>query len=424
MTDSALKGTPGKVVYQRAQDGTAIPGTDEVDQPTVNGSDVRLTIDADLQWYAQNQIANMVTRARPLSGYVVVQEVKTGKLRAVASYPTFDPARRRQDRRRRARPTTRSRTSTSRGPPARSCRCRRPSRRSVVQPTTPAHRPQPAAPLRHVVQGRRRPPDAEPHGRRRPRRVEQHRHHAGDREGAPQTMYDYFRKFGIGSKSGVGYPGESARPPRQARGLERLAALHRSCSGRATPGQRDPGRRGLPDHRQRRRPHPAEPRREHHRRRRHGDAGRRSQQGVRVVSKDTATKVSQMLEEVVGADGTGLRGQDRRATGSPARPARPTATTPPSAATAASPPRSSGTRRPTTRSIVVAVIAADVRSRATSAGYARRPVFKDVMTYALQKAQIPPTGSAAPVIPLNVGGRGLGPERPGGPATVRSKRTR
>jgi cell division protein FtsI (penicillin-binding protein 3) len=29
------------------------------------------------------------------------------------------------------------------------------------------------------------------------------------------------------------------------------------------------------------------------------------------------------------------------------------------------------------------------------------PVFKDVMTYALQKAQIPPTNSAAPVIPLN-----------------------
>ena len=92
MADSALKGTPGKVVYQRAQDGTAIPGTDEVDQQTVSGSDVRLTIDADLQWYAQNQIANMVTQSQAMSGYVVVQEVKTGKLRAVASYPTFDPA--------------------------------------------------------------------------------------------------------------------------------------------------------------------------------------------------------------------------------------------------------------------------------------------------------------------------------------------
>ena len=87
----ALKGTPGKLVYQRAQDGTIIPGTETEDTAPANGADVHLTIDADLQWFAQNQIANMVTQSQALSGYVVVQEVKTGKLRAVASYPTFDP---------------------------------------------------------------------------------------------------------------------------------------------------------------------------------------------------------------------------------------------------------------------------------------------------------------------------------------------
>ena len=41
-----------------------------------------------------------VNETKALSGTVVVQDVKTGKLLAVASYPTFDPNRRRQDRRR------------------------------------------------------------------------------------------------------------------------------------------------------------------------------------------------------------------------------------------------------------------------------------------------------------------------------------
>ena len=43
------------------------------------------------------------------------------------------------------------------------------------------------------------------------------------------------------------------------------------------------------------------------------------------------------------------------------------------------------------------------------------PVFKDVMTYALQKAQIPPDQLGRPRDPAQLGGRGLGPQRPGGP---------
>ena len=73
------------------------------------------------------------------------------------------------------------------------------------------------------------------------------------------------------------------------------------------------------------------------------------QQGVRVVSKDTATKVSQMLEEVVGPHGTGLKAKidGYRVAGKTGTADR---YDPRSAATAASPPRSSGMRRRTTRS--------------------------------------------------------------------------
>ena len=50
-----------------------------------------MTIDSDLQWFAQNAIAQKVNETQALSGTVVVMNVKTGQLAAVASYPTFDP---------------------------------------------------------------------------------------------------------------------------------------------------------------------------------------------------------------------------------------------------------------------------------------------------------------------------------------------
>jgi len=91
MLDRTLAGTPGVTVAQRARDGYIIPGSQRVDTPVVNGRDVRLTIDADLQWYAQNALAKQVTGVGAESGTAVVIEVATGKIRAAASYPTFDP---------------------------------------------------------------------------------------------------------------------------------------------------------------------------------------------------------------------------------------------------------------------------------------------------------------------------------------------
>ncbi|MBC9823125.1 penicillin-binding protein 2 [Terrabacter sp. MAHUQ-38] len=91
MLDKTLAGTPGVTVAERARDGYIIPGSQRVDTPVVNGRDVRLTIDADLQWYAQNALAKQVTAVGAESGTAVVLEVATGKVRAAASYPSFDP---------------------------------------------------------------------------------------------------------------------------------------------------------------------------------------------------------------------------------------------------------------------------------------------------------------------------------------------
>ncbi len=61
MLDKTLAGTPGRTVAERARDGYIIPGSQRVDTPVVNGRDVKLTIDSDLQWYAQNALAKQVT---------------------------------------------------------------------------------------------------------------------------------------------------------------------------------------------------------------------------------------------------------------------------------------------------------------------------------------------------------------------------
>ena len=91
MLDGALAGTSGTTVAERAQNGAVIPGSQRVDQPAVDGRNVRLTIDSDIQWYAQNALAKQVTAVKAETGTAIVLELATGKIRAAASYPTFDP---------------------------------------------------------------------------------------------------------------------------------------------------------------------------------------------------------------------------------------------------------------------------------------------------------------------------------------------
>ncbi len=91
MLNTTLAGSPGTTIAEQARDGYLIPGSQRVDTQVVNGRDVKLTIDADLQWYAQNALAKQVTAVKAESGTAVVLEVATGKVRAAASYPSFDP---------------------------------------------------------------------------------------------------------------------------------------------------------------------------------------------------------------------------------------------------------------------------------------------------------------------------------------------
>ncbi|HEY0948673.1 penicillin-binding protein 2 [Nocardioides sp.] len=87
--DHQLAGRDGSARYE-VGGGHRIPlGESTVTEP-VDGQDLRTTIDLDLQWYAQRVLGQTVENARGDSGFAVVMDSRTGELLAVADYPTFD----------------------------------------------------------------------------------------------------------------------------------------------------------------------------------------------------------------------------------------------------------------------------------------------------------------------------------------------
>lgn len=90
MQNDCLTGEDGELRYQKGADGVIIPGT-SVERPAVDGGTLRLTIDGDLEWYLQQLIAEQVQNLGALSGTITVVEVGTGKIRAAAEYPSVDP---------------------------------------------------------------------------------------------------------------------------------------------------------------------------------------------------------------------------------------------------------------------------------------------------------------------------------------------
>ena len=89
--DAELAGEKGRITYEQAAGGTEIPTSDVITEPSKAGTDVRLTIDSDLQWTAQQSINRMVKNSNSDFGMVVALEVGTGKILAMATGPGYDP---------------------------------------------------------------------------------------------------------------------------------------------------------------------------------------------------------------------------------------------------------------------------------------------------------------------------------------------
>jgi cell division protein FtsI (penicillin-binding protein 3) len=91
MMNSCLAGTDGKETYIQGADLVRIPNSVQVIQQVKHGSDVVLSINSDLQYAAQQEMAATVRRLKADWASAIVIEVASGRILAAAEAPTVDP---------------------------------------------------------------------------------------------------------------------------------------------------------------------------------------------------------------------------------------------------------------------------------------------------------------------------------------------
>jgi cell division protein FtsI (penicillin-binding protein 3) len=91
--DDVLRGVDGEWTYERGlgvSEDREIPSGYQVETPPQPGSDLRLTLDMDLQYRVQEVLAERLVQADATFGAAVVLDVATGEVLAQASYPGYD----------------------------------------------------------------------------------------------------------------------------------------------------------------------------------------------------------------------------------------------------------------------------------------------------------------------------------------------
>jgi cell division protein FtsI (penicillin-binding protein 3) len=91
--DTELAGTPGERTVELSPGGQPISsGINQVKAP-VDGVSLRTTIDREIQYRAQEALAQAVKDNGAKAGTVIVMDPKTGDIYAMADFPWFDPNR-------------------------------------------------------------------------------------------------------------------------------------------------------------------------------------------------------------------------------------------------------------------------------------------------------------------------------------------
>ncbi len=65
-------------------------GQDETSQPAVDGDDIVLTIDRNIQQQTENILKEGLAKAKATKGSAIVMDPNTGRVMAMANYPTYD----------------------------------------------------------------------------------------------------------------------------------------------------------------------------------------------------------------------------------------------------------------------------------------------------------------------------------------------
>jgi len=396
LLNKQLQGKPGESTYEQSRDGRMIPTAQQQVKPAVPGLNVRLTIDSDLQWFAQNSLAQKVNETQAASGTVVVMNARTGQLAAVASYPTFDP----NNMAKAGAGALENKAFGEAFEPGSTAKVMTAAAALQEGVATPATKVTVPNRLARSDQSFRDSHD-HPVERLTFAGVIAKSSNIGTLmvgEKVPSaTLESYFRNFGVGQPSGVRFPGETPgifAKSADWNGSQRYTVMYGQglsvnaiqAAGVfqtiANQGMRVPPTLVL---------------------------GTRDSEGtltrtqppspVRVLSKPVAKTLSEMLEFVVGDGGTARQAEipGYRVAGKTGTADRVGANGRYSGKTASF----IGFAPADKPEFVVAVILQNP-IRGYFGGATAGPVFKDVMSYALQKFGIPPTGAPSPVMKLTV----------------------
>ncbi|GLY82713.1 cell division protein [Actinoallomurus iriomotensis] len=393
--NTMLKGKSGWQKVELSETGQRIPmGEDEMSKP-IPGKGIRLTLDRDIQWKAQDAIAKQVKATGAQSGSVIVMDPRNGQVVAMATAPTFDPATyykaRAVDLGNRVVQEGFEPGSTSKVITAAAA-----MEAGGVTPNTPFTVPGSLTRFDRTFH------DSEVHGT-------EHLTFGGvlakssnigtilaSEEVTATQLYQYMRAFGYGEKTGVGLPGESPgilKPVDQWWGTDRYSiAFGQSVSVNALQTASvyatiaNGGVRVTPNLL----------------------AGTTDDKGVftpsarpssrRVIKQSTASQLTRMLEGVTSKDGTapeaqipGYRVAGKTGTAQKVNPNCGCYTGGGYTSTFV------GFAPADDPQLVVEVVLQKPQ-KGYYGGEVAAPVFKDVMSFALQSRRIPPTGSKSPKI--------------------------
>ena len=90
--DDVLSGTPGTYSAERGQNGIPIPGGVHEETPAVDGQDIMISIDIQLQEYVEERLEQGAKDIGAEGGTAVVMDGGTGEIYAAATLPYLNPA--------------------------------------------------------------------------------------------------------------------------------------------------------------------------------------------------------------------------------------------------------------------------------------------------------------------------------------------
>lgn len=89
--DDLLRGTDGIVIMERDPENYAIPIGNREEIPPVDGANITLTLDLNVQYEAERLLVAAMQNSNARRGDIIVLDPRTGAILALASSPSFDP---------------------------------------------------------------------------------------------------------------------------------------------------------------------------------------------------------------------------------------------------------------------------------------------------------------------------------------------